>query len=98
MAKKNKILALIIAFVMLCSIAFSAIFIVDKSGHICSGNDCQICYQIGSCLSTLNNITPKPNSFFELIVACFSVVLLIGFTKEILDKNSLISLKVKLSN
>lgn len=98
MAKRNRIISLVLSAVMIFSLLFSALFVVEDAEHSCVGHDCQICTQISTCLNLFNNISPKPSALSVLAVLLFAVVFSIGFTKESDSFKTLVGLKIKLSN
>lgn len=96
--KRNRIVPFVMAFIMLLSVAFSILFIAEEADHICSNQDCRICYQINCCLDLLNTFSPAPSAVLTAAVLIFTVVLTIGAVRINRNINTLISLKVKLSN
>lgn len=83
---------------MIGAMIFSVIFIAEESKHNCTENDCQICYQINSCLTVLNTISPKPAFYAMAVLSCCFVALIVFLHDNFNNKESLVSLKVKLSN
>lgn len=98
MLKSRRLIALVTAAVFAIAFCFSVLFIAEEAEHNCAGGDCQICEQINVCLHFFDNFTPKPNSAFLALVISFSVVLCLGFAVEGKKLNTLVNLKVKLSN
>ena len=98
MKKKNRIIAILLAVMVLFVMLYSALFIVAEVGHDCTGENCPVCYQINVCQNTLKNLS---------FVVC-AVVFSIAFTHILcrntfvctvsVQDNSLVALKVKLSD
>ena len=97
MSFKKRIFALIVACAIVLAMAFSVFFIAHNAEHNCSGSDCQICAQINSCIKSLDNITPKPESAVAAAPVLFALVLAIGVCIQF-NKKSLVDLNIKLSN
>lgn len=96
MIKKRRlaVFAVLLAVMML----FSALYIVLEADHDCHGEDCAICSQICACLNLLQNLS------LALSLLAAAAILLIS-AEEIgkrlscsYQRNSLITLKVKLSD
>ncbi len=99
MYKSKKTAAFILSALMLVTFLFSLGFVAAESDHDCTGkNDCQICEQIKICLHIFDDNAPKPDANILVIHAVFAVVLCIGFAAFAKKLNTLINLKVKLSN
>lgn len=99
MYKSRKTVAFILSAFMLVTFLFSLVFVAVESDHDCTGkNDCQICEQIKNCLHIFDDNSPKPESNTLIFNAVFAVVLCIGFAAFAKKLNTLINLKVKLSN
>lgn len=98
MKKNNRVLALWIAVVVCSVMLLSAVFIISEAGHDCIGEGCPVCCQISICehtLKTLSNvvITMAPGIVLaSSFLICHSVFLAGG------RMESLVTLKVKLSN
>ncbi len=98
MTKKNRILASILAVAFVIVMLFSVCFIVAESNHICIGEDCPICYQISICENTLKTIGLAG---FEIGVTALSLSLTAVSPCSVRLASltdSLVSLKVKLSD
>ncbi len=99
MYKHKRIIALTLAAILALSFAFSSLFIVLEANHDCTRDeDCEICQQIDICLHLFKDFSPDPNTAVYSAPIIFSVVLLIGFIMMSKTHNTLINLKVKLSN
>ncbi len=98
MTKNKRVPALLIAAAVCFVMLFSSVFIVVNTGHDCTGESCPICCQINlfeNTLKTLSNTFPAIALALALtysVLACLSV-----FTAA-RQTESLVTLKVKLSN
>lgn len=98
MSNRKKILSAAVAFVMIFSIAFSVLFIAAEAEHSCPLSDCRICRQINACLNLLNSISPDADTAIISSAVVFAVLLIIGVIMHSAVNNTLIQMKVKLSN
>ena len=96
--EKKKRIAAFLAVTILLVLLFSAAFIATEADHDCAGENCPICAQIAVCQNILKT--------FALAVciaafpAVFSHVLCRGSfaCADAIPRNTLVSLKVKLTN
>ena len=98
MEKKKRTVAILLAvtvlFVMLCF----ALFIAAEANHDCTGESCPICRQIDLCQNTVKNLS------LALCAIAFTAALTdplsrgVSTCASIVRSNSLVALKVKLSN
>ncbi|MCH5315772.1 MAG: hypothetical protein J1E81_07650 [Eubacterium sp.] len=98
MAKRKKIFAAVIALAIAFALLFSALFIVTQADHSCTESCCRICQQINTCLEQMSNITAASSSVPLAAILAFALVLVFGSDKNVFGTNTLIKLKVKLSN
>lgn len=98
MKKHNKITSVILAAAMIIGLVFPSLFIAENSEHKCSGVDCQICAQVNSSLKAFNNLIPKPETVLEIISVFWVMVLVLGIKNHTVKTDTLIDLKIKLSN
>ena len=88
------LLAVVLAFVMLSSVAY----IATEADHDCTGVDCAICHQISTCENLLKSLG------FAGAAAAITAAFIYTLCKAVLpctETNgtlTLVSLKVKLSN
>lgn len=90
----TSLIAVLIAFVMLSSV----MFIAAESAHDCSGENCQICYQISVCENTLKQLSL---AIIAVAIASALAYILIGVASSFIRlpvRTTLIILRVKLSN
>ncbi|MBQ7203900.1 MAG: hypothetical protein IJS03_07810 [Eubacterium sp.] len=98
MQNAKKLVALFSALLFALVLTSSILFVAVESEHNCTGNDCQICEQVSICLHIFDNTTPDPEVNTPAIFAGFAVVLCIGFEIVCKKLNTLVDLKVKLSD
>lgn len=98
MTKTKRFVAFTLALTFVFAVLFSVCFIIVKSEHDCSGEDCPTCCQITVCEYTLKSLCRVVTAFMlAAFMACFAFLLTV-FTKNLSPNTSLIKLKVKLSN
>lgn len=99
MYNRKRFIALFLAAIMALSLTFSALFVVLEANHNCNEeDDCLICQQINICLHFFKDNSPDPNTHTFNAFTVFTVVLLIGAVVITKKHNTLVNLKVKLSN
>lgn len=98
MTAKKRISAFALAFTLVLVMLSSLLCITVTTCHDCIGEKCEICVQIRNSEAALRNLSfiVKSTSFTIAIICSAAVVLL--FFAEIYGANTLVSLKVKLSN
>ena len=84
------LLAVVLAFVMLSSVAY----IAAESDHDCTGVDCPICHQINICENLLKSIGLAGSAAAILYILCR----IIPSCTEVARTFTLVSFKVKLSD
>ena len=98
MTKRRRILAVILAAVIVFTLAFSSFYIIGEYNHHCIGNDCPVCEQIRICEKTLGS------SLYFGAVLLFTVFMLTRVVKVLIryekyiQTDSLVCLKQKLTN
>jgi hypothetical protein len=98
MCKNKKVLALILSLAIVFVLLFSVFYIAKEAHHTCIGDNCPICQEIEVCLQALNNIG------LALIIAVSALVIsycTINSFAALSNKNvfnTLVNLKVKLTN
>ena len=98
MNKKIRIFALLIALTVGFVMLFSAVFLVVEAHHDCTGKHCPTCYQMEVCesvLKTLTNVVPMVVAITVLIQYFLLSTSAFNISKQ---EESLVTLKVKLSN
>ena len=90
----SAVTALLIALVFV----MSALFVIFEADHDCSGDDCRICQAVNTCLNLFDNTTPKPDGAEFGAAVIFALVLAMGAVSAQKFSDSLVTLKVKLSD
>lgn len=88
------LLAVILSFVMLSSIAYIAV----ESDHDCTGVDCAICHQINACENLLKSIGLAGSTAAITAAILYILCSIIPSCTESARTFTLVSLKVKLSD
>ena len=88
------LLAVVLAFVMLSSIAY----IAAESDHDCTGGDCAICHQSNVCENLLKSIGLAGSAAATVAVILYILCRIIPSCREAARTFTLVSLKVKLSD
>lgn len=88
------LLAVVLAFVMLSSVAY----IAAESDHDCTGVDCAICHQINACENLLKNIGLAGFAVATAAAILYVLCRIISSCTEVIHTFTLVSLKVKLSD
>ena len=88
------LLAVVLAFVMLSSVAY----IAAESDHDCTGVDCAICHQINVCENLLKSIGLAGSAAATVAAILYILCRIIPSCTEVARTFTLVSLKVKLSN
>lgn len=103
--KRNRIAALLLAVTILVIMLYSAFFVAAEADHDCVGEGCPICYQVDACQNTLKSlslavcvtavavcVTAVAVAFTYILCRCISLC------TDYAQRDTLVSLKVKLSN
>lgn len=98
MTKKNRILSVLFAVTVIFVMLFSACFILSEADHNCIGEKCQICFQISVCENTLKTLGLAASIFAVAAATLYYLSVIIEFKNTQTVFNTLILLKVKLSN
>ena len=88
------LLAIVLAFVMLSSVAY----IAAEAGHDCTGADCAICHQIHVCENLLKSIGLAGFAAAAAAAILYILCRIIPSCAEVARTFTLVSLKVKLSD
>ena len=88
------LLAVVLAFVMLSSVAY----IAAESDHDCTGVDCAICHQINVCEHLLKSIGLAGSAAATAAAILYILCRIIPSCTEVARTFTLVSLKVKLSD
>ena len=88
------LLAVVLAFVMLSSVAY----IAAEADHDCTGVDCAICHQINVCENLLKSIGLAGSAAAAAAAILYILCRIILSCTEVARTFTLVSLKVKLSD
>ena len=88
------LLAVVLAFVMLSSVAY----IAADSDHECTGVDCAICHQIGVCENLLKSLGLAGAAAAISAAFTYTMCRAVLPCTEMIGTLTLVALKVKLSN
>ena len=96
--EKKKRIAAFLAVTILLVLLFSAAFIAAEADHDCAGENCLICAQIAVCQNILKTFS------LAVCIAAFPAVFSYTLCRgsfacaDAIPRNTLVSLKVKLTN
>ena len=99
MSKALKIVAPVLAAVIVTVVFFSLFFVIHEAHHDCTGEGCRICARIEACINTVKSFAKL--AAIALVLLLFSGLFIISShpPKRIFGKeNSPVFLKVKLLN
>ena len=88
------LLAIVLAFVMLSSVAYIAV----RSDHDCTGVDCAVCHQISTCENLLRSLGLAGAAAAITAAFIYTLCKAVLPCTETNGTLTLVSLKVKLSN
>lgn len=98
MAKHIREISFVLVLAVCLLVLFSAVFITAEADHDCIGEDCRICAVITICKNTLKmQSAVAADAVVSAALAFASIAVCVCIYRSD-DKNSLVSLKVKLSN
>lgn len=98
MTKKKRIVSLVLAVTVLFVVLYSTFYIAAEADHDCVGDNCPICYQIRVCQNTLKNVALAAHAAAFTTAVAYILCSVISACAEIKQSDTLVSLKVKLSN
>lgn len=98
MTKKIRSIALIVAFAVLFVMLCSTLYIVAEADHDCTGENCPICYQISVCQNTLKNLSFAVCTAVFAAAFTYTLCQSVSARTESIQSDTLVSLKVKLSD
>ena len=98
MKKKNRIIAMFLAVMVLFVMLYSALFIVAHAEHDCVGENCPICYQISVCENTLKNLSLAVCAVAFAAAFTYTLCRSISACADVTPSYTLVSLKVKLTD
>ena len=95
MNKRNRAIAVTITILLLSSVLFSYLFIVENAHHVCTGEDCHICMEIETAIHTIYSIKALPILPLILAVLCVFTHICMVIIECDCTKYTLITLKVE---
>lgn len=98
MTKRNRVLTVLFAAMVLFVMLFSEFYIAVEADHDCTGEDCPVCCQITICENTLKSVGQAVIAVTLAAFVCVLMIFLPSFAKKTAYNTSLVTLKVKLSN
>ena len=98
MTGKQRTAALTAAFVLLLAMVYSTFFIAVEINHECSGEDCPVCCQLAACENTVRSFSADAMTTVFAAAALFSFFFTFSDHEVCPFRNTLVSLKVKLSD
>lgn len=98
MTKKTRILAVLLAVMVLVVMLYSALFIAAEADHDCVGKGCPICYRINICQNILKSLSLAVCATAPAAAFTYTLCRRISVCTDITASYSLVSLKVKLSD
>ncbi|MBA4701428.1 MAG: hypothetical protein H2212_18590 [Ruminococcus sp.] len=97
MFRKN-IISLILAGVVLCAFLLSDLYISDHIEHHCTGEDCKVCTEIQHAESMINQMGGAVVPVMVMTGIISIVISFLPFIYSFIQKETLISEKVRLNN
>lgn len=98
MTGKKKIAAVVMCFMLVMSIFLASLYIVSKAHHECTGQDCPICHEIQLCVQFLNTVGGAVIITAVVLFTLHEFLIVLTSFLYICRNNTLVSLKVKLSD
>ena len=98
MEKRKRIAAIILAVTVMFVMIGSALFIAAEVDHDCIGENCPICFQINVCRNTLKTLSLAVCAAVFAVAFTYTLRVSISAHAETATGNSLVTLKVKLSD
>ncbi len=98
MAKKKRIISLVIAAAVFFAMLYSALYIAAEANHDCVGENCPICYQINICKNTLKNLSLAVCAVAFAAAFTHALCRSVSSGADVTQSYTLVSLKVKLTD
>ena len=98
MKEKHRFAAVLMCVILTAVILLSSFYIVEEAHHDCTGQNCPICHEIQLCVQFLNTVG---GAAIIVVVAFFTVrefLIVLPLFDHVCQNNTLVSLKVKLSD
>ena len=97
-SKNERLIAGFAGLVFAVAIVASFTFIIQNCHHECTSEHCSICREIHACENNLNIFTGNVSTNYTAVTFITSETFIIGCVCSIDLSNTLVSLKVKLSD
>ena len=98
MTKKTRITALLLAAAVLTVMLCSAFYLALEAGHDCIGDGCAICCQIAVCRNVLKKLSLSVCAAAFAVAFTYTLCRDVSACADCIHCNSLVALKVKLSD
>ncbi len=98
MTKKKRTFVLLLATIVCFVMLFSSVFVAVNAGHGCAGELCPICCQINLCKNTLKTLSNDVPVITLAIALSYAFLICLSAFTAGKQMESLVTLKVKLSN
>lgn len=98
MNKNNPLIALLLSFTVMFVMLLSSICIAAQADHHCIGDECQVCARIENGKQTLRKISAVTMAIAVMIAATHTIQMIFEHFEKLIPQNTLVVLKVKLSN
>ncbi len=97
-SNSKKIAVGIIGLMMLVVLSFSAFYIASELNHECDGEDCPICEFMQQCVNTLHQISDGAIAYAAAVVLIVYCLISVLDYDSFIDKDTLVSIKIRLNN
>ena len=98
MEKKKRIVAILLAVMVLFLMVYSALFIAAEADHDCAGENCPICYQINLCQNIQKTLSLAVCAAVFAAVFTYTLCRSLSACADTVPRYTLVSLKVKLTD
>lgn len=99
--KHNRIFAFGLMICLVAVLSLSNLFIVSHAEHDCTGNDCEICYEIKDCIAAVQHMAEALGTGAACLLLCicsFLLYMALICAKEACLAETLVALKIRLDN
>ena len=98
MTGKKRFAAVIMCIMLVLSIFTASFYIVSRAHHECTGQDCPICHEIQLCVQFLNTVGGAVILSAVVLFTVHEILIVLMSFVHVCQNNTLVSLKVKLSD
>lgn len=98
MKKRKRIIAMLLAGMILVVMLCSALFITKEADHDCVGENCPICCQINICRNIMKNLSLAAGTVVFAAAFIYTLGERVSACRNAVQSVTLVSLKVKLTN